>query len=238
MNEVKFLFCNFIFMFIFPFMSPLRKQSSLLNKENNTIKIFYDTLDPDSSEFFNGSFKTFYYSLFWNLVEEQLIKQIVFIPGVLMTYNHTANNTNSTSFKCERGLNECEGNMFHACAIHIFDQRKALKYVMCYFNHITGSGYNNTIASKRCLNSTEYENLERCIAASGEFYMRNLLARKQIIQTKMHSPLITLNDKYDKYMEKEMLAHMDKYICKQYYNWVYDHKNEVVSCQNIKYKFY
>jgi len=115
------------------------------------VDVYYEVLCPDSRAFL-------LYQLTPAWIHLENIFTVNFIPyGKAQTYGEGS----SLSFSCQHGPVECEGNIWHACAIKYIDNVDSrLNFLNCMINN----NYNPYKAALRCSrrNTVDWANISNC----------------------------------------------------------------------------
>jgi hypothetical protein len=170
------------------------------------ISVYYEALCPDSIDFIRNQLSPTYESLKDNL-------DVDLIPYGKATQTKTP--SGSWDFECQHGPNECMGNKVQACAIKLFSNDSAVKFVKCVMSrrrpHESGE------ACGRQLN-LDVDALNTCSTGSqGDEYLASLGDRTHSLKPKMtFVPWININDKHDADQQWESLRDLKKVVCSAY----------------------
>ncbi|XKL66163.1 hypothetical protein PGB90_009583 [Kerria lacca] len=170
-------------------------ESSSINnnepKKNLNITVFYESLCPDSIDFFKNQFSRNWRSFYGYLNVE------------LVPYgkaNQTKSKSGNYQFTCQHGEDECFGNRIQACAISKMykEHRKQLfGFISCYMSHYTNQEKNGPKCASKY--NVSWMVLKRCANGKEGF---NLLAklgnRTHNFKPKItYIPTIVFNNMYD-----------------------------------------
>jgi interferon gamma-inducible protein 30 len=178
-----------------------------LKSNKITIKIFYDTLCPDSVRLFQNNMGKLIKSDLYKMIDLSLI------PGALQQYIRETH-----TFDCLHGQAECTANKLHACALLLLEDREAVDYISCFMNEIYNYQKDIEATTQRCAGKN-FNNLYLCArSTSADEYVLELLNKKTEVSRQFMniSPWVVINSKY--YQNELVEEDLIRYICTQLNN--------------------
>ena len=175
---------------------------SFLKNSDTSLTIYYDSLCGDSMRFISNYFKPYF-----NNKDFSSNSKVKLIPGSLMT-------ADGNSLYCKHGYNECLGNVYHACAQNLFGENKFNQFVICYFDY-----YQNVEdSSLTCAENVgmKSQDLKNCAETDmGRTLALNIVKHKQVYNFQFgHSPLVLVNEDYNRLVEEDVLnSGLFYYLC-------------------------
>jgi interferon gamma-inducible protein 30 len=164
------------------------------------VKIFYDSLCPDSIRFFINNVSDIKGSELYSKINLSII------PGALEKYE-------GDSLTCLHGESECSGNKLHACSLKILGKEEAIDYIICFMNNIYQYYKDVNQTSNIC--SNKHKKLEDCLNSSEtDNYMIEMLDKKKNIDDKINfSPWVIINNYRPPF--EDIRDDFISYLCKE-----------------------
>lgn len=192
-----------------------KENSSQINITLPSIKVYIESLCPDTLRFINYSFKNFY-----NLKNKyDLYSSLTFVPYG-NAYESSSSKNGQREFSCQHGEKECHGNRILNCAIEYLTIDISEQFILCFAGNITKSGRMsadlNDLSSK-CLKEivNDDENtinkINDCASSSEGDELLHIAGE----DTKSHSriPYILVNNEHEdkNNAEFDLIGYMCKY---------------------------
>ncbi|CAH0405433.1 unnamed protein product [Chilo suppressalis] len=124
--------------------------------ENVKIQLYYECLCPDCRKFDTTVFARVY-----NILQNYLDVH-TYPYGNAQTITHA---DGTVDFECQHGVEECYGNMLHACAIDILANTTAsIEFNMCLMDYKNGEQGSNDATADKCgeLLNIKVESIKKC----------------------------------------------------------------------------
>lgn len=177
-----------------------------LESDNSTVKltVFYESLCPDSIDFFNQQLRPAYLDLSHNV-------KLDLVPYGFAKQNYSHGRW---TFTCQHGPKECDYNKIHACAIKLLKQdSKIYRFISCLMKD-----KNETLHLSKCatMYKVNLEKINKCrLSKIGDRLLSKLGNRTDSFRPKLKwVPTVAFNDVYTKKDQDEAMKNLAKVLCR------------------------
>lgn len=187
------------------------------SKSPTFLKVYYESLCPDTIRFFKFSLNDFYKhrNVFF---KKNIFSGIQFYPGGLTKYSELSDG--KVEFSCMHGYKEYEANKMHSCALNLLPAEKYRGYIFCYMKHILSMYKDNYETGKICGEEVgfDFQIIENCSNKSdGDRYLLEILkARDRLPERVRNAPWVLFNDQFDRERELRVERNLISYTCDEF----------------------